>query len=323
MPRHKIRRHLRVVSDVMPLPIEFERFLQYLTRNERQAAATIAARRIALRNFVTYCETMRVVNPVHAGEDILLAWQANLALSDGTVANYSQGVSRCFRWLASKSGGRVLEEDPTAELPAVRVLTPQLDAIADDDLYLALVAAEPNPRLLTWLLLEAGTGIRPVQIASLTRQRVRYDGARAALTVSGKGADLVVLAGPDIAAGIVETGSLPRDVVEDQVRPGLPVRWIAGAHTLIVCCRGGARTCARRRQRTGDRNVCALPSSTLKRGDDRRTTAVTPGRSRRMPAAVRRRLLLGAGCSYRGTTLADLADGTLVPAALMATTSNR
>lgn len=184
------------------LPADFERFLIYLRRNERQSDSTIAARSVALRSFVAYCNAHNA-DPMRASIGVLLDWQASLDLAPASVANYSQAVSRAFRWLASRAGGRVITENPAEDLPAVRVVTPRGAAIDDDDLDLALRAAEASSdrRLYVWLLLEAGTGVRPVQIASLTRQRVRYEPTgRAVLTVTGKGSTMAVVAGADIAA---------------------------------------------------------------------------------------------------------------------------
>lgn len=204
-----------VMNDDMPtpLPVHFDRFLTYLAKNERRAPNTIKAREVALRSFADYCQR-HGRDPLRASEQDLLGWQASLDLSPGTVANYSQGVSRAFRWLASRSGGKVIAEDPSQELPTIRVITAESAAIDDADLQFVLRAAEHDSRLYTWLLLEAGTGIRPCQMASLTRQRVRYEpNGRAVLTVTGKGSTMAVVAGPDIATVLrqwtrVERGAL-------------------------------------------------------------------------------------------------------------------
>jgi integrase len=201
-----------------PLPPDFDRFLIHLRRNERRAPKTIAVRTSALRHLALWCRT-NDINPLGVTERDLLDWQASLSYTDATMHSYTAAVRRLYRYLASRAGGRVLTENPAEELPSVRVITPQIDAIEDAELELALRAAEHDPELYTWLLLEAGTGIRPCQIASLTRQRVRYQpNGRAELTVTGKGRTMTVVAGPDIAA---ELRRWTRDI------PG--ALWINGA----------------------------------------------------------------------------------------------
>lgn len=183
------------------LPPEFARFLAYLHRNERRAPKTIATRTTALRHLTQWCAT-HGVDPIAATEADLITWQASLNHADATVASYTTGVRRVYRWLSSRAGGMAIPHDPARDLPSVRVVIPQQAAITDDDLVMALRTAEAaDPRVYMWLLLEAGTGIRPCQIASLTRQRVRYqESGRAELTVVGKGRTQPVVAGPDIAA---------------------------------------------------------------------------------------------------------------------------
>jgi len=89
------RRQLAIATSVMdpPLPAEFERFLRYMSRNERRAPTTIAARTVALRNYVRYCHT-NGVDPMAATETDVLGWQASLTTSNATVANYSEAVRR-------------------------------------------------------------------------------------------------------------------------------------------------------------------------------------------------------------------------------------
>lgn len=203
MPALANRRHLALVYDsVVPLPNHFERWLTYLARNERRAPNTIAARRAALNSLVRHLHSAGV-DPLHPTEDHLLAWQAGLDLADGTVDNYTTSVRLVYKFLSSKRGGRILGENPAEELPSIRVDRIARDAIEDDELDLALAAAEHDPRLRLWMLLEAGTGIRPCQIASLTAQRVRYlSNGRAALTVTGKGKSKVVVAGSDLVGDL-------------------------------------------------------------------------------------------------------------------------
>lgn len=181
-----------------PLPNEFEEFLRYLSKNLRRAPGTIRCRRAALASLARYLDSIDV-EPREASERDLLAWQEQLGMADGTVQNYTVAVRMVYKWMASRRSGRLLDEDPADELPGIRVVPTPGQPISGEDLELALLSAEHVPHLRTWMLLEASTGIRPCQIASLTKHRVRYTGGRVVLTVTGKGRTMSVVGGPVVA----------------------------------------------------------------------------------------------------------------------------
>jgi site-specific recombinase XerD len=183
------------------LPSDVERFLAYLRLNERLAPETLRVRRAALTGLCRYLQAAGV-DVLDADEATLLGWQASLGCSDGTLAGYTSAVRRLYGWLASPRSGRAIPFDPSTELPSPHVVYARRGAMSDDDLERALLAA-PTPRLRTWMLLEAGTGIRPCQIASLTKHRVSYQrNGRALLNVRGKGREMTVVAGSYVAADL-------------------------------------------------------------------------------------------------------------------------
>lgn len=202
MARRRNQSHLRLVTTlVSELPPDVERFLSYLRHNERLAPETLRCRRAALGSLVRYLQAVGV-DVLEADDPVLLGWQASLGCSDGTLSNYTSAVRRLYGWLASPRSGRVIASDPSIELPAPRVTYPRRGPLSDTELEIALRGA-PTPRLRTWILLEAGTGIRPCQIASLTKHRVVYQrNGRALLNVRGKGREMSVVAGPYIASDL-------------------------------------------------------------------------------------------------------------------------
>lgn len=201
MARPRNRRHLFVVTDAM-LPREFELFLDHVARNERKAANTVRCYRTHLLRYCQWCEH-HGVNPKSPTPQDVAAWQAEMygTYSPAAIVCYSSTIRRAYRWCHSRASGRLLPDDPADELHVGSVPLGRSRPIADDDLDMALTTARPDHELYVWMLIEAGTGCRSCQVASLTKHRVHFqDDGRAILSVSGKGKDQDVLAGADIAA---------------------------------------------------------------------------------------------------------------------------
>lgn len=186
------------------LPVEFGRFVDFVARNERKAPNTVRAYTTHLRHYVAWCDT-NGVDPLRAQPQDVAAWQrdASETLVDAALVCYSSTVRRCYRWCHSRVSGRLLDDDPAAELHVGSVPLGEPHPIPDADLDIALQTAVDDHELLTWLLIEAGTGCRHCQVASLTKHRVHYqpDG-RAVLRVRGKGKEQRLLAGRDIAEAL-------------------------------------------------------------------------------------------------------------------------
>lgn len=195
-------RHLKLVETSVELPGEFERFLDHVMRNERKSANTVRAYRSHLRHYVGWCLSngvdARQPTPREVGD-----WQASMhgEFSLSAVVCYSSTIRRCYRWCHSRASGRLFDDDPADELHVGSVPLGRSRPIADDDLAMALATTGGDHELYVWLLIEAGTGCRSCQVASLTKHRVHFqqDG-RAVLSVRGKGKELDVLAGADIAS---------------------------------------------------------------------------------------------------------------------------
>lgn len=184
------------------LPVEFEAFLDHVQRNERKAPNTVRAYRTHLTRYATWCAEQNL-DPREVEPRDLANWQASLhgQYVPAAIVVYSSTVRRAYRWCHSRSSGRLLAENPADELYVGSVPLGKPRPIDDDDLDMALLTARPDHVLYTWMLIEAGTGARSCQVASLTTHRVHYqpDG-RALLHTRGKGQDRDLLAGQDIAA---------------------------------------------------------------------------------------------------------------------------
>lgn len=182
-------------------PEAFEAFLDWVRRNERRPVNTVRAYRTHLRNYVEWCKAHEV-DPLDCTPQDVAAWQADLhgRYSASTIVCYSSTIRRTYRWCHSRASGRLLDDDPADELRVGSVPLGRARPIADDDLYMALATAQHDHELYTWMLIEAGTGCRSCQVASLTKHRVHYlDDGRAILSVYGKGSEQDKVAGRDIA----------------------------------------------------------------------------------------------------------------------------
>lgn len=183
-------------------PEAFEAFLDWVRRNERRPPNTVRAYRSHLRQYVEWCKG-HGVDPLDCTPKDVTDWQADLVgrYSAGTIVCYSSTIRRTYRWCHSRASGRLLDDDPAEELRVGSVPMGRSRPIADDDLDMALTTARADHELYVWMLIEAGTGCRSCQVASLTKHRVHFqDDGRAILSVSGKGKEQDVLAGADIAA---------------------------------------------------------------------------------------------------------------------------
>jgi integrase/recombinase XerC len=176
---------------------------RYLTaqRGRRMPFTTARAKATALRSLVRFLANRYEVDPMTPdlllAADLadLLAWQQQLTISDRSVACYAAHVRVFYRWACSRAAGRLLVEDPSAELPLPATHRGVPRPIGSDDLFAAIdLAKASDPVIYCWLMLMAACGLRCCEVARLTRRAIAVDEATQSvrITVRGKGGRLRV-----------------------------------------------------------------------------------------------------------------------------------
>lgn len=171
-------------------------YLAYESDNKHLSPATVRAKTLVIGQLIQFLAT-RFRLPVDDPDVLLLAelsdlldWQRHLRIGVAAKAVYTSHVRGVYAWTAGRRSGRLLAENPAAELPVPRVPHGVPRPIEDDHLYDALdLAVNSDLRIYCWLMLAAGCGFRCSEIAGLDERAVRVDERTQTvlITVRGKG----------------------------------------------------------------------------------------------------------------------------------------
>jgi len=153
---------------------------------------TLTNRADVLNALAIWLDTTRNLSLLEATEQDLDAWESAITTEPSprtgrpvalhTLATYSSHV-RCFYGWARRV--RLVEQDPTADMPRTRVLPGTPRPIPERDLTIAVKWA-PEP-VRTWLLLAAVLGLRAGEVARIRREDVRDAEDYPVLIIDGKG----------------------------------------------------------------------------------------------------------------------------------------
>lgn len=178
------RRHLAIVPNVTVDNPLVAQYLAYCEANLRRSGCTIHQKRMALRQLCRFLAEL--LGGDERDPDVLLvadlpellAWQqwVKQRVAVNTSAYYTSAVRGLYAWLASRASGRLLPEDPAAELPVPSYSKGLPRPLDTEDLYLALDAAHASDqRMYAWLMLMAGCGLRCCEVAQIDKSRVSWD----------------------------------------------------------------------------------------------------------------------------------------------------
>lgn len=132
---------------------------------------TIRERLITVRSFLR----MMAVEDLTAVRKLdLLAYIARPELSPGSRASYRSTLTAFFRWLVDEE---IIEHDPSARLPRVRVRAAEPDPVQTDDMQV-LIDSGIWPRTVTKVLLYAYEGLRASEIAGIRGEDIDWDRGR-------------------------------------------------------------------------------------------------------------------------------------------------
>lgn len=182
-------------------------------RNELTAAGTapttIRLYQSYLRRWARICR-----HPGSATHEALTAWTAAQRWSPETRKSARTALTSYYAW-AHRRG--LLEQNPTLELPAIRIPEPEPRPATDEDVRAALRRATPKVRMM--IQLGAIDGLRREEIARVHTADVDLDDV---LTVHGKGGRTRrVPLPPGLAAAI--RAMPPGWLFPSSARPGRPV----------------------------------------------------------------------------------------------------
>ncbi|WP_337830622.1 tyrosine-type recombinase/integrase [Pseudonocardia sp. TMWB2A] len=153
--------------------------------SDRWRPGTQRLRRIQLR---VVADAIAPALLCSATEDDLYEWAVRLRGAPETRASYIAAVRGLYRWMSSRSRPRIRIDDPAAILDRPRVPIRLPRPMLDSNYELALLGAQGDPEMLTWLALAGCSGLRCCEIAWLQVTDVTpLPSGQAMLRFEGKG----------------------------------------------------------------------------------------------------------------------------------------